>query len=249
MNATGGDGHEPRRGDFLEDSRSRLAGGMGLALLLEYGKSAVAHLRRDGMEARTSPQPSRALACSGAVPGEGSGESPLGLSMVMAYGELRRLAQRFLGRERGDHTLQATALVHEAYLRIARRRQGQWRSREHFFNVAAREMRRVLIDHARGHDAARRGGGLERVELKEGFESNALDLDVDLIALDEVLAQLAALDPRKGRVVELRFFGGLTLDETAQVLGTSQVTVVREWRMAKAWLFRQLRRQATSPGE
>lgn len=200
------------------------------------------------MEPRVRRQ-SAILRSSETVPGGGPGESPLGLSMVMAYGELRRLAQRFLGRERVDHTLQATALVHEAYLRIARRRQAQWRSREHFFNVAAREMRRVLIDHARSHGAARRGGDFERVELREGLESNALELDVDLIALDEVLAQLAALDPRKARVVELRFFGGLTLDETAHLLGTSQVTVVREWRMAKAWLFRQLRRQAMAGGE
>jgi RNA polymerase sigma factor (TIGR02999 family) len=167
--------------------------------------------------------------------------------MVLAYDELRRLAQSYLKRERTDHTLQATALVHEAYLRLARRRGGRWSSRRHFFNVAAREMRRVLVDHARGHRAACRGGGVESVGLEQVQEAAELQLDVDLIALEEGLTRLAAVDKRKAQVVELRFFGGMTLDETAALLGTSQVTVVRDWRLARAWLYRQLR-QGSQPG-
>ncbi|MCH9646608.1 MAG: sigma-70 family RNA polymerase sigma factor [Deltaproteobacteria bacterium] len=160
-------------------------------------------------------------------------------STALAYDELRRLAQKYLGRERRDHTLQATAVVHEAFLRIAGRRKGQWQGQNHFFNTAAREMRRVLIDHSRYHAAHRRGSDWERKPLSEDLPA-AEKFDVDLMALEGVLENLASLDERKARVVDLRYFAGLTIDETAEVLGTSRATIIRDWRLAKVWLQREL---------
>jgi RNA polymerase sigma factor (TIGR02999 family) len=168
-------------------------------------------------------------------------EDPLSGSMVRAYDELRRLARRYLSAERLDHTLQATALVHETYLRLSRGPAASWQGRRHFFNLAAREMRRVLIEHARGHGAARRGGAAKRVLLEEVAAPAAVELDANLVAVDDALNALAAVDRRKARVVELRFFGGMTIAETAELLGVSTVTVIREWRLAKAWLYRELR--------
>ncbi len=176
------------------------------------------------------------------------GEDLLSGSMVLAYHELRQLARRYLLTERLDHTLQPTALVHEAYLRLSTGRVADWQDRRHFFNLAAREMRRVLVDHARGHNAVRRGGAVQRVLLEEGAASAAVELDTDLVALDDALAALAAVDPRKAQVVELRFFAGMTIAETAELLEISEVTVVREWRIAKAWLYRELRRDSASNG-
>ena len=153
--------------------------------------------------------------------------------------ELRRLARRYMRKEGHDHTLQTSALVNEAYLRLVDQKKVRWQNRAQFFGIAAQLMRRILIDHARRHRYAKRGGAARRVTLDEGAivaEARA----VELLALDHALERLAVLDARKGRVVELRFFGGLSLDETAEVMGISSPTVQREWRTAKAWLHRTL---------
>ncbi len=144
-------------------------------------------------------------------------------------------------RERPGHTLQATDLVHEACLRLLGAEPPDWRDRAHFFAVAARAMRRFLIDHARARGYAKRGGHARRISLDEVAELSA-EQAADLIVLDETLDRLAALDPRQHRVVELRFFGGLSVEETAEVLGVSPITVKRDWRTARAWLYAELRR-------
>ena len=156
----------------------------------------------------------------------------------LMYRELRRLAASHIRRERTDHTLQATALVHEAYLQMVDQAQVESHSRAQFFAIAANLMRRILVDHARNHQAAKRGRG-NKVELKE-VSAVVSQPGIDLIALDQALSTLAELDPRQARVVELRFFGGLTEEEIAQVLGISAVTVRREWRSARAQLQNQL---------
>jgi len=160
--------------------------------------------------------------------------------MPVVYGELRRLAQHYLRRERPDHTLRATALVHEAYLRLVDQRAVTWQNRAHFFGVAAQLMRRILVDHARRHHAAKRGGTALKVSLNDVVLA-AEERAEDLVALDDALNRLAAMDPRQGRVVELRLFGGLTVEETAEVLRISPATVKREWTTAKAWLSREIR--------
>jgi RNA polymerase sigma factor (TIGR02999 family) len=161
----------------------------------------------------------------------------------LVYQELRRQAARHLRRERRDHTLRPTALVHEAYVRLARQRDASWRDRAQFFSVAAQVMRRILVDHARRHRAAKRGGSWCRVPLDdaaEGARGEAAGADVDLIALEGALEELAALDAGKARLIELRFFGGLGVEETAHVLGVSVSTVSREWRAARAWLYQRI---------
>ena len=160
--------------------------------------------------------------------------------LPMVYQELRRIAARQLRRERDDHTLEATALVHEAYMRLQGQAGFHWPSRAHFFAFAAHLIRRILVDHARNRNRAKRGGGWERVTLAEAADL-ALGKSPDLLALDEALTSLETLDPRKAAVVELRFFAGLNLEETAEQLGISPETVGREWRRAKAWLYCQLR--------
>jgi RNA polymerase sigma factor (TIGR02999 family) len=159
--------------------------------------------------------------------------------MPVVYGELQALARRHLRRERPDHTLQSTALVHEAYLKLVDQRHVQWQNRAHFFAIAAQQMRRILVDHARRRKRAKRGSAVTRITLVEGLAASE-PLDVDTIALDEALAALERLDAQQGRIVELRFFGGLTIEETADVMGTSAGTVKREWRIAKAWLYRHM---------
>jgi len=161
------------------------------------------------------------------------------LLVPLIYEELRRLARSKLRRERSDHTLQTTALANEAYLKLAGLEKWDWRDRAHFFGVMAAIMRRVLIDHARKHRAARRGGGATRVPLEEGLQV-AADRPQDLIALDDALSRLGALDPRQERIVELRFFTGLSVEETAEVLGISPRTVKRDWAVARAWLRAEL---------
>jgi RNA polymerase sigma-70 factor (ECF subfamily) len=153
--------------------------------------------------------------------------------------ELRRLARGYMARERRGHTLQTTALVNEAFLRLTDARHVQWQDRAHFLGISARLMRRVLVDHARSRGYQKRGGGAERVTLDEGLLT-ADALKVDVIALDRALEALAAVDPRKSRVIELRFFGGLSVEETAEVLHVSPDTVKRDWRLAKLWLLREL---------
>lgn len=156
----------------------------------------------------------------------------------LVYDELRRLASRHLARERGE-SLQATALVHEAYLRLIDQRAVNWQNRAHFFAIAARLMRRILIDHARRRVAERRGGGAVHVTLDEAGEVS-IARSAELLALDEALDELAAVDTRKSQVIELRFFGGLSVQETAEALGVSDVTVMRDWSIARAWLHRSI---------
>lgn len=161
----------------------------------------------------------------------------------LVYGELKELADRFLSGERAGHTLQATALVHEAYMRLVGPNQTPWESRAHFFGAAAQAVRRILIDHARAKGSLKRGGGGERVALSDVAELAREDDTrgaADLLALDEALRRLETLDPHKARVVELRFFGGLTADQTAAAMGVSPSTVARDWQFARAWLHREL---------
>ena len=153
----------------------------------------------------------------------------------LVYDDLRRLAARYMRRESADHPLQPTALVHEAYLRLIDQHKVKWRNRAHFYGVAASMMRRILVDDARTRRAEKRGGGWERVTLDEEL-GPAAPRDVDVLALHEALERLAAFDPQQARIVELRYFGGLTIEEAAEVIGISPATVVREWTIAKAWL-------------
>lgn len=161
--------------------------------------------------------------------------------VVLLYSELRSLASRYLQRERGDHTLQTTALVHEAYLRLANQREVHWKNREQFLGVAAQLMRRILVDHSRGHDAKKRGRGFEKVFLEEAAGVSK-EKAADVIALDEALTRLAEFDPQQAQLVELRFFGGLSIEESAGVMGVSRTTLKRNWNLAKAWLARELRK-------
>lgn len=156
----------------------------------------------------------------------------------IVYDELHRIARSHMARERSSHTLQATALVNEAFARLMDCTRVEWRDRVHFFSVASRMMRRVLIDYARRF-GAKRGAGLQRVALDEAAVFGE-DLSADFLALDAALDELAEVDERKCRVVELRFFGGLTVEETSEALGISSITVIREWNFAKAWLYRAL---------
>ncbi len=161
--------------------------------------------------------------------------------MPRVYAELRRLAQHYMAGERPDHTLQTSALINEAYLRLIEYKEMPWQSRAHFFAVAAQAMRRVLVDHARARHAGKRGGRAAKVPLEEVATLGQLAAG-ELLALDEALTALAELDPRKSRVVEMRYFGGMSVEETAAVLGVSPVTVMRDWRAAKAWLLRAMGR-------
>jgi RNA polymerase sigma factor (TIGR02999 family) len=162
--------------------------------------------------------------------------------MPLVYAELRRLAHRHLRGERSGHTLQTTALVNEAYLRLVDQNQFNWQNRAHFFAVAAQMMRRILVDYARARLNAKRGGGTVRVMLEEAAEVSQ-DRSAEMVALDDALTELAEFDQRKSQIVELRFFGGLSIEETAEVLKVSPGTVMREWTLAKAWLQREISKQ------
>jgi RNA polymerase sigma-70 factor, ECF subfamily len=159
----------------------------------------------------------------------------------IVYEELRRMAGRYMRRQNPDHTLQTSALVNEAYLRLIDQKNVQWQNRAHFFGIAAQLMRRVLIDHVRSHHYAKRGGDAVKVSLDEAAIMDQ-SRSPDLIALDDALNSLAAIDPQQSRIVELRFFGGLTIEETAEVLGISHATVERDWSVARAWLRREMER-------
>lgn len=159
--------------------------------------------------------------------------------MPLVYAELRRRAAAYLNRERKDHTLQPTALVHEAYLRLIGQERVVWQNRAHFYGVAAQTMRRILVDHARGHGRDKRFGAAIRVTLDDRLPA-VQPADCDMLLLDQALGELAALDPRQARIVELRYFGGLTEREIASVLDVSRSTVTREWLIAKGWLFRRI---------
>jgi RNA polymerase sigma-70 factor, ECF subfamily len=159
--------------------------------------------------------------------------------MPLVYEELRRMANHYMRNERRGHTLQTSALVNEAYLRLVDHENIEWQNRAHFFGVAAQAMRRILVDHARSRNYQKRGGGAQQVSLDEAM-TLAEDRAAELLALDEALQELAKMDERKSRVVELRYFGGLSLEETAEALGVSVPTVTRDWSTAKAWLMREM---------
>lgn len=165
--------------------------------------------------------------------------------LPLVYQELRRIAKRQLRREREGHTLQPTALVHEAYLRLVDQRQVDWRCRAHFFGVAAQVMRRILVDDARRHNALKRGDGVQRVSIEEALETPGRD-EISVLELDDALGRLEAIDRGLAQIVELRAFGGLTVEEAAQVLKVSASTAKREWRTAKAWLARELGAESRS---
>ena len=174
---------------------------------------------------------------------QGGDENAAPQLVPLVYKELRRLAAHYMRQEREGHTLQPTALVHEAYLRLADQQHMTWQSRAHFLGIAAQSMRRILIDHARGRVRVKRGGERERVDLDEErvfLGERSPEQSGKLLALDEALDRLAEIDPRQGRIVELRYFGGLTVEETAEVLGISPKTVKRDWSVAKAWLHAEL---------
>lgn len=166
--------------------------------------------------------------------------------LPLVYDELQRLARRHIRKERRNHTLQSTALVHEAYLRLVGQAPSALQTRTHFFAVAANLMREILVDHARRHKSAKRGGGAFRVTLDDALEQ-APKADLDLVALDEALLALASVDPAKARLVELRYFGGLTIEESAAVLGLSLATVKRHWSLARAWLYREISQTSAQP--
>lgn len=159
----------------------------------------------------------------------------------LVYDELRRLARHYLKQEKPSHTLSSTALVHEAYLRLVSQKDVTWQNRAHFFGVASQMMRRILVDHARHHAYAKRGGGAMTLALDEAV-CTPQRREIDLVALDDALDSLAKLDERQSRMVELRFFGGLSIEETSEVLGVSAPTVKREWASARAWLYREISR-------
>jgi len=163
----------------------------------------------------------------------------------LVYDELRRLARAYLRRERSDHTLQSTALVNEAWMRLIDQQRVEWRGRSHFFGIAAQMMRRILVDHARASKAEKRGAGAAKLSLDEAIALSG-GADVELVALDDALNTLAELDSQQSRIVELRFFAGLSIEETAEALGISPATVKRDWVVAKGWLFRELSRGGNS---
>lgn len=165
--------------------------------------------------------------------------SALDRLMPLVHSELRRIAGRAMRRERPNHSLQPTALVNEAYLRLVDQKSAQWRDRAHFLAIAAEMMRRVLVDHARGRRAEKRGGGTQKITLDTGAD-RAPERELDVARLDDALQALATFDPQQARVVELRYFGGLTIAETAEVMGISPATVKRDWTTARAWLYNEL---------
>lgn len=158
----------------------------------------------------------------------------------LIYQELRRLAAHYMAQERSNHMLRTTALVHEAYLRLVDQRQANWKNRAHFYGAAAQVMRRILVDHARARHAEKRGGGAPRLSLDE-VATFSEEQSHELVLLDEALARLATMNARQSRIIELRFFAGLTVEETAEVIGISPKTVKRDWSVARAWLHRELR--------
>lgn len=160
--------------------------------------------------------------------------------LPMVYRELQKIAHRYLNKERGEHTLQTTALVHEAYLKLVDQTRVQWQNRAQFFGIAAQAMRRILVDNARQRLADKRGAGAEKISIDDKEIDISDEKASNLVELDFALKKLAELDPNKARLVELRYFGGLSLEETAEVLGVSRPTVIRQWRLAKAWLYKEI---------
>jgi RNA polymerase sigma factor (TIGR02999 family) len=182
---------------------------------------------------------------TGLLPAWSSGDETALESLVpLIYEELHRIARRYLDRERSGHTLQTTALINEAYLRLADARTVPWHDRTHFFAIAAQMMRRILVDHARSRQNLKRGGALRQVSLDEALTVSR-ERSAELVKLHDALTALSAVNPRKGQVVELRFFGGLNIEETAEVLKVSPDTVMRDWKFAKVWLLRELRSEVS----
>jgi RNA polymerase sigma factor (TIGR02999 family) len=175
----------------------------------------------------------------------GGDKAALDMLMPLVYSELRKIAGHYLQNERTEHTLQSTALVHEAYVRLTEQQLPQWQNRAHFFAVAAQIMRQILVDYARSHRASKRGGDVYKLALEDAEEQPQV-LDVDIVALDDALKTLSEMDSQQSRVVELKFFGGLSIEDTAEVLGISSSTVKRDWITARAWLFRELNRSAAT---
>jgi RNA polymerase sigma-70 factor (ECF subfamily) len=175
----------------------------------------------------------------------GGDKAALDALMPLVYDELRRLAHHYLDGERSGHTLQSTALVHEAYARLVGQKIPEWQNRAHFFGVAAQLMRQILVDYARQHRAEKRGGELCKLALDD-VEVQARATEVDVVALDDALQSLARIDPQQSRVVELRFFAGLSIEDTSEVLGVSPSTVKRDWNTARVWLYRELDRTASA---
>jgi RNA polymerase sigma factor, TIGR02999 family len=169
----------------------------------------------------------------------GGDKAALDKLMPLIHQELRRIAHRYMSRERPGHTMQTTALVNEAYLKLVNREGVHWQNRAHFFAIASQLMRHILVDHARSHAYAKRGGGTQTISLDEAMVVSQ-ERAAEVVALDDVLKQLAEIDPQQSRIVELRFFGGLTIEETAVVLSLSPATIKREWTSAKAWLYHEL---------
>jgi RNA polymerase sigma factor (TIGR02999 family) len=167
-------------------------------------------------------------------------QSALEQLMPLVYGELRRLAALYLRRERSNHTLQSTALVHEAFMRLVQQQDVQWRNRAHFYAIAAQMIRRILVDYARSQNAEKRGSGAIKLMLDEAMAVAQTGPDVDLLSLNDALDRLAELDERQARIVELRFFAGLSIEETAEVMHLSPASIKREWQTARAWLFREM---------
>lgn len=187
---------------------------------------------------KEQPDPNTRANITQLLIGWGKGDrTALDEMLPLVYSELKRLASYYLGRERVGHTLQTTALVHEAYMRLVDQQHVDWKNRAHFLGLAAEMMRRILVNYARDRAAAKRGGGAKRISLSMVDEAGEQP-DIDLIALDQALTKLAALDARKSRIVELKFFGGMTTEETAEVMEISGATVEREWMVARAWLYR-----------
>lgn len=199
--------------------------------------SALARVQ--GLESRPSNQVTELL-----VRWRGGDREALDALMPVVYSELHRLARSYLQRERPDHTLQSTALVNEAYVRLIGQNLPQWQNRAHFFGVAAQLMRQILVDYARSHRADKRGGGAFKLTLGDAVEQ-AQPIDIDLVALDDALKTLADIDPQQSRIVELKFFAGLTNEDASEILGISTSTVKRDWVTARAWLFRELDRRAS----
>jgi RNA polymerase sigma factor (TIGR02999 family) len=203
------------------------------------GKWQVPTVTEGVRVSESSPQPVSALL----IKWRAGDPDALQALIPLVYQELRRIAQHHLQQERPDHTLQSTALVHEAYLRLMKQGPAEVANRAHFLAVASQLMRQILVDHARGHRAAKRDGGF-RLELNDAIGAQKPQ-NMDLVALDDALNELAKLDPQQTRIVELRFFGGLSIEETAEIVGASPTTVKREWATARAWLRREVRRAET----
>jgi len=171
--------------------------------------------------------------------GDGNGNA-LDELLPLVYDELHRQAHRFLRRERQSHTLQTTALIHEAYLNLIKQNRISWQNREHFFAISANLMRRILVNYANARHREKRGGHEENLELNDSLLIATKSKDLDLLALDEALTRLAKMDEQQARIVELRYFGGLTIEETSEVMGIAPATIKRDWQLTKAWLFREL---------